>query len=72
MAIEDTRKLRSTNDEQTANELISQGWTLLQVQPMGEGNDQWTRYHMSWQKAGEPAPEFASPPLSIGAHATQP
>ena len=72
MAIEDTRMLRSTNNEQTANELLGQGWTLLQVQPMSEGNDQWTRYQLGWQQAGEPAPEGAAPPLSIGAHATQP
>lgn len=72
MAIEDTRKLRSTNNEQTANELLGQGWTLLQVQPMSEGNDQWTRYQLGWQQSGEPDLESVAPLLSIGAHATQP
>jgi len=73
MAIEDTKRLKSTNSESEANAALAQGWTLLQVQPMSEGNDQWTRYHLGWQQAGVPAPEFGqAPPLSLGPHATQP
>lgn len=72
MAIEETKRLKSTNSESEANTAIAQGWTLLQLQPMSEGNDQWIRYHLGWQRAGEPAPEFGTASLSLGAHATQP
>lgn len=74
MAIENTKKLKSTNSEAEANAALAQGWTLLQLQlqPMSEGTDNWTRYHLGWQQAGEPAPEGAPAPLSLGAHATQP
>lgn len=73
MAIEDTKRLKSTNSENTANELIAQGWTLLLVEPVVSDGEHYARYHLGWQKAGEPAPEFAqAAPLSLGAHAIQP
>jgi hypothetical protein len=62
MTVEETTKLTSTNEENRANQLITEGWTLLLLQPIISDGDHFVRYHLGWQKNAEnkPVPSLSS------------
>lgn len=73
MALEETRKLSTSNNQEIANRMIAAGWTLVLLQPVEEEGRCWVVYHLAWQREGEPVDvSREAPAIQLGAHATQP